>query len=306
MESYLCLDIGGSKYVAGIIRRDGTIVCKRGGTWKNLTADHVMQTLIAESRLLLAQSGETPVAIGATIPGLTDAEHGMWVEASFSGIRNLPVCSLLTEALGLPAYCENDGSAYALAEMIFGCCQDVSDFLFMNVSNGIGGAIVSGGRLLRGSTGSAGEFGHCHIVDGGRLCKCGQQGCLEAYAAGPAITRNYIEMGGDPADAKMIAQRARAGDSPHAQAVYDLEGEYLGRVLATAINLLNPQRVVIGGGVSLAFDVFEESLRNTVAEHTYTSANPNVDIRPTPLGYDAGLYSGAAIAISQREHLFGY
>lgn len=306
MESYLCLDIGGSKYVVGIIRRDGTIVAKRSGRWKNLTADHVMSTLIAEARLLMLECGETPIAIGATIPGLTDAERGMWVEASFSGIRDLPVCAMLTEALGLPAYCENDGSAYALAEMIFGCCQDVSDFVFMNVSNGIGGAIVTNRKLLRGHRGSAGEFGHCRIVDGGRLCKCGQQGCLEAYAAGPAITRNYIELGGDPADAKMIAQRARTGDSPDAQAVYDMEGEYLGRVLATAINLLNPERVVIGGGVSLAFDVFEETLRATVAEQTYTSANPDVDIRPTPLGYDAGLYSGAAIAISQREHLFGY
>jgi len=306
LESYLCLDIGGSKYVVGIIRRDGTIVSKRGGTWRNLTADHVMSTLIAESRLLISQTRETPVAVGATIPGLTDAERGLWVEASFSGIRSLPICALLSEALGIPAYCENDGSAYALAEMIFGCCQDVDDFLFMNVSNGIGGAIVTGGKLLRGYRGSAGEFGHCHIVDGGRPCNCGQQGCLEVYAAGPAITRNYIEMGGDPADAKLIAQRARAGESPHAQAVYDMEGEYLGRVLATAINLLNPQRVVIGGGVSLAFDLFEESLRAAIAEHTYLSANPNVDVRPTPLGYDAGLYSGAAIAISQREHLFGY
>ena len=114
MESYLCLDIGGSKYVVGIIRRDGTIVSKRGGTWRNLTADHVMSTLIAESRLLISQTRETPVAVGATIPGLTDAERGLWVEASFSGIRSLPICALLSEALGIPAYCENDGSAYAL------------------------------------------------------------------------------------------------------------------------------------------------------------------------------------------------
>ena len=82
MESYLCLDIGGSKYVVGIIRRDGTIVAKRSGRWKNLTADHVMSTLIAEARLLVLECGETPIAIGATIPGLTDAERGMWVHNS--------------------------------------------------------------------------------------------------------------------------------------------------------------------------------------------------------------------------------
>lgn len=306
MESYLSLDIGGSKYVVGIVRRDGTIVAKRKGTWEELTAGGVMRTLIQESRKLLEETGEQPLAIGATIPGLTDAARGLWVEASFSGIRDLPICAKLTDALGLPAYCENDGSAYALAEMLFGSCKGVKDFLFMNVSNGIGGAIVSGGVLLRGFSGSAGEIGHCCVVPGGRSCKCGLSGCVEAYAAGPGITRSYVELGGDPADAKAIAERARTDNAPYAQQVFDLEGFYLGRALSTAVNLLNPECVVIGGGISLAFDLFEDSLLQTLHEHIYHSANPHITVRPTPLGYDAGLYSGAAIAISQREHLFGY
>ena len=306
METYLSLDIGGSKYVVGLLRRDGTIVAKRGGSWPELTADGVMRTLIEESRVLLAETSEMPIAIGATIPGLADAERGMWVEASFSGIRELPICQRLTEALGLPAYCENDGSAYALAEMLFGSCRGVKDFIFMNVSNGIGGAIVCGGKLVRGFRGSAGEIGHCCVVPDGRACKCGLNGCLEVYAAGPGITRNYVALGGDPADAKLIAERARTGNDPYAQQVYDMEGVYLGMALASAINLLNPECVVIGGGISLAFDLYEEALLLTVADHVYQTANPNVDIRPTPLGYDAGLFSGAAIAISQREHLFGY
>ena len=99
LESYLCLDIGGSKYVVGVIRRDGTIVRKRSGKWRCLIADHVVKTLIDESRLVLQECGEQPIAIGATIPGLTDAERGLWVEASFSGIRNLPICQLLSDAL---------------------------------------------------------------------------------------------------------------------------------------------------------------------------------------------------------------
>lgn len=306
MESYLCLDVGGSKYVAGIIRRDGTLVAKRGGKWpEKITAQFLLTRLVDESRALLAETSEQPAAIGVTIPGLTDAERGLWVEASFSGIRDFAICQQLTAALGLPAYCENDGQAYALAEMLFGCCQDVKDFLFLNVSNGIGGAIVTGGRLVRGHMGCAGEFGHCCAVPEGRACKCGLYGCLEAHAAGPGITRNYIELGGDPADSRLIAERAREGEE-NALRVFDLEGEYLGRVLSAAVNLLNPERIVIGGGVSLAFDLFSEQLHRTLYHSVYRTANPRVDVMPTPLGYDAGLYSAAAIAVTQREHLCGY
>ncbi len=306
METYLSLDIGGSKYQVGVISRDGQIIAKRFGRWETLTAQGVMDTLIGECRALLAQTGETPIAIGATIPGLTDAQRGMWVEASFSGIGDLPICRMLTDALRLPAYCENDGSAYALAEMLFGSCQSVKNFLFVNISNGIGGAVVVDGKLVRGHTGMAGEFGHCCVVPGGRACKCGQQGCLEMYAAGPGVTRNYIALGGDPADAKVIAQRAREGIHPYATQVFEMEGEYLGRVIAMAVNLLNPECVVLGGGVALAFDLFDDSLHTALRSYTYQRANIGVTVRPTPLGYDAGLLSGAAIAISQRERLFGY
>lgn len=305
METYLCLDAGGSKYVVGLIRHDGTLVAKRGGKWDGLTEEGILHTLVTESRALMAETGERPDAVGVTIPGLADAERGLWVEASFSGIRDFAICARLQQELGIPAYCENDGQAYALAEMLFGCCQDAKDFLFMNISNGIGGAIVTGGQLVRGHTGCAGEFGHCCVVPGGRPCKCGLSGCLEMHAAGPGIARNYQELGGGEADCRLIAQRAREGEET-ALRVFELEGEYLSRVLGAAVNLLNPQRIVIGGGVSLAFDLFEKPLRAALKKTVYAGANPQVDVCATPLGYDAGLYSAAAIAVTQREHLCGY
>lgn len=301
MESYLALDVGGSKFLVAIITRDGRILARDGHAWAPHTADEVLSELLKVSRKLLSETGAQPVACGITIPGLADPARGLWVEASFSGIRDFAICEAFEKELGIPAYCENDGQAYALGEKVFGSCQDVDDFVFVNISNGIGGAIVSGGRLIGGCRGFAGEWGHCHVVDGGRPCKCGQVGCLEMHAAGPGIAKNYAELGGaQPADCKVIAERARAGEKI-ALDTFEMEGQYLGQVIATGVNLLNPKRVVIGGGVSLAFDLYADSLKRTLREQTYQTANPEVDVLPTPLGYEAGLYSAAAIAITQHK-----
>lgn len=308
MQTYLTLDVGGSKYIVALLSREGEVIATRGGAWNPTTAEEVLATILPESRALMEETGLKPVACGITIPGLADPEKGLWVEAQFSGIRDFAICEEVEKALGIPTYCENDGQAYALAEMVFGSCKDVKDFLYVNVSNGIGGAIVSGGRLLGGCSNFAGEFGHCHVVDGGRPCKCGQNGCLEMHAAGPGIARNYQELGGAPdengelAQCKLIAERARAGEET-ALKVFEMEGQYLGRIIAVAVNLLNPKRIVIGGGVSLAFDLYIDSLWKTLREQIYAYANPDFDVLPTPLGYHAGLYSAAAIAITRTEHL---
>lgn len=303
---YLSFDVGGSKYIVGLIGRSGQVLGMRRGVWQALTQETVLETLLREARALLDETGAQPVACGVTIPGLADPEAGLWVEATFSGIRDFPICARLSEALRLPAYCDNDGQAYALAEQVFGSCRDVQDFVYMNVSNGIGGALVSGGRLLTGAHGNASEPGHCCVVPGGRLCKCGSRGCLEMHAAGPAIALNYQEAGGapdgdgQPASAKVIAQRARAGEAL-ARAIFVREGELLGQILAIEINLLNPAKVVLGGGISLAYDLFGPSLERTVAQQVYRGANPDYTIAPTPLGELAGLYGGAAIAVLRTE-----
>ena len=308
MKTYLAMDIGGSKYMVALIAEDGQILCRRQGNWRILNEKYVLSQLLDEARLLLDDSKVRPASCGITIPGLADTKKGLWVEATFSGIREFAICKEVGAALHLPSYCDNDGQAYALAEMVFGCCRDVSDFLFINVSNGIGGAIVSGGKLLTGWRGFAGEFGHCNVVPLGRMCKCGQRGCLEMYAAGPAISHTYAENGGAPdengqiADCKTIAARSRAGDAI-ATAAFKEAGRYIGRVLATAVNLLNPRRIVVGGGVSLAYDLFASSLRQSLQGRIYAYANRDIEILPTPLGYDAGLYGAAAIALTKDRQI---
>lgn len=140
----LCFDIGGSKYNVGLVDREGTALDHEIGLWSAVSQEGVLADLLAcGDRVLERKPDAVPAVIGATIPGLADPERGMWVEASFSGIRDFPIAQRLTERYRLPAYVDNDGQACALAERMFGCCQGVDDFLYLTVSNGVGGAHAS-------------------------------------------------------------------------------------------------------------------------------------------------------------------
>ncbi len=301
----LCFDIGGSKYIVGVVTEQGEVLCSKRFAWDELTADGVLRSLVASGKALLAEYPALhPDVIGITIPGVTDPETGLWVEASFSGIRNFPIGKLLHDAFSLPVYAENDAKACALAEKLFGAARDTEHFLYLTVSNGVGGAVFSDGRLLYG-TGSAGECGHVTVVEDGRLCKCGKKGCLEMYAAGPGLSRTYLEKTGEVLNGEQIADKARQGNAAALEA-FHLEGVYLGRAIGMAVNLLSPRRIVIGGGLSLAFDLYREALGETVNSHIYRAANPDLDIVPSPLGARGGLYGAAAVAVCGKHRRYGY
>ncbi len=224
---------------------------------KSLWAEHTVQAMLGElfcaGHAVLAPlpQGRRPCAAGATIPGLADAASGMWGEASFSGIRELPIARLLRQEFGLPTAIENDARACALAERLFGGRKSCGRFFYVTVSNGIGGALFLNGALYTGALGNAGELGHCTAVENGRPCGCGKRGCLEAHAAGPAITKNYMELGGTPGEERRAAHGERLpparGQGAAALCTFALEGRLLGAALAQAVNILNPARIILGG-----------------------------------------------------------
>lgn len=296
----LAIDPGGSKVRAAVVDESGNVAHRRQQSWRELTADGVVRQIVemAESLVRTCQECQ-PTAIGVTIPGLADPEKGLWVEASFSGIRDLPLRDILEKKFGLPVALRNDAQACAMAERRFGGGRDVKHFLYLTISNGVGGAIWAGEGIYPGGWGNAGEIGHVTVVKNGRPCKCGSRGCLEMYAAGPGIVRNYMEQGGAAVDAMEIARKAEAGE-PAAVKTFQLEGEYLGMAIAAACNLLNPQKVILGGGVSLAFSLFEAALRETVRAEMYCGANPNLEIIPSPLGENGGLLAAATLGFSYQ------
>ena len=297
----LSFDMGGSKLVTGLVTRRGEVLWSQKTTWSPISKQEIMTALIASGQAAMRENPNfQPQVIGATIPGVADYRTGTWLEASFSGIRDFPVASELSHAFSLPVFADNDGNACVLAEHFFGAGQGIDDFLYMTVSNGIGGGIFSGGQLLRGATGAAGEMGHCTVVDNGRLCKCGKRGCLEVYAAGPGIRQTYHELYGTDKSGEELAQMARAGDSS-ALHIWELEGDYLGRIIAASVNLLNPARVILGGGLSLAFPLYEAALWKSIRQNLFAKPNAALEIMPTPLGYQGGLLGAAAIAFFANQ-----
>ena len=295
----LAIDIGGSKLVTGVVDADGSIYGESRAVLSYPLTKEDLRKLISElCHKTLAQYGKDDVlCAGATIPGLADPEKGLWVYASFSGIGDFPIAEQLETDLGIPVYIENDVNACALGEIYFGSCKEVSDFLWITVSNGVGGSVVINGHVHSGAYGNAGEFGHVNVKEDGYLCQCGNRGCTEAQAAGPAILRRYLDRSGsadESLSAKQLALLAREGDLL-AQEIFTETGYFLAKAIAPAVNVLNPQKVIIGGGVALSFDLFYPELKKTLDRMVFQAANQNLVIEQTALGYAAALYGAAAV-----------
>ena len=303
MKNYLAIDIGGSKLMAGILREDGVLMASEKFAWGGLEKDVVFGTILDAARDITSKHPQYEcLSAGATIPGLTDPEAGVWVEASFSGIRNFCISEEFRAATGLDLAIENDANACALAENMFGAAAGVDDFVYFTISNGCGGALFLNGALYAGGLGNAGEFGHVVVTESGRPCGCGSRGCFEMHASGRALAMNYAELCGTSAkdaDAREIASRARGGEA-RAIETYETEGRYIGRVAAMAANILNPGLIVIGGGVSLSFDLFEPEMRRVFKEQTYGRACGKTAIKPAGLGYEGALVAAGALAMRKQ------
>ena len=303
-RAVLARDLGGSKFIAGLVSADGNLIDSRFDRWTVHSEEGILEQLLtAASQLIDANPRPPPLAVGATVPGLTDSVGGIWLDSVFLGIRDFPFADRLSRALSIPAAIENDVNACALAESYFAHDRKLNDFLWVTVSNGVGGAVFLDGRLYHGARQGAGELGHVVVEEGpsARRCHCGNLGCVEAMASGRGLVSNYLQLAGRSSieqqglTAESVAELARAGDDI-ARQTYHMEGVYLGRAIAAAVNILNPSKVFLGGGVSQSFDLFEPALLQTVRARIYRHANPDLSIDVTGLGYHAALLGAAAIA----------
>ena len=294
----LAIDIGGSKILAGIVDDSGNVLGE-----KKILLDKPDQASLLADILSLCDSflnNFEMSAIGLSIPGLVDVEKGVWLEAVFSKVRNFPLGNILAEKYRLPVFLENDANNSALGEKYFGHAKDRDDFIWLTVSNGCGAGVFLNGKLFTGSGGHAGELGHIRVTDEDFTCPCGNTGCLEASAAGPGISRRYKALSGEELSAKEIAVRARAGDKS-AIAVYKKTGEYIGTAIAAAVNVINVPLVVVGGGISMDYDLFSEDMEMTVHKKIYRTANKDLQIEHTKLGYQASLVGAAANCLYQLQ-----
>jgi len=302
----LALDIGGSKLMAASVSISRDHIDIGRISHRSLGERYTTETLVSLIDDAIGELGSFPFErIGVTIPGLADPKTGMWLYASYSGIRDFPIGDILSSRYGnRPVSIENDVNACALGEKVFGVCREVDNYLWMTVSNGIGGGLILNGTPYHGYFGNAAEVGHFRLVEQDAFqCGCGNFGCLEAEAAGPGIARRYrrlLKLNGQEDDslatARDIVERAKNGDSI-AQEVIDTTGTLIGKALSYATNLLNLQMIVLGGGVMQSFDQFFPSMERSFQANLFRDANPLVRIEKSALGYNAALIGAASLTL---------
>lgn len=315
---FLGIDLGGTKIAAGVVDERGRILAREYcETEASRGPEAVFQRLFQITGQLLGTEEidrSAICAIGVAAPGPIDSRSGVvTAPPNLPGWDNVPLANLIHAEFGLPAYLENDANSAALGEHRFGSGQGCRHMVYVTASTGIGGGFILDGKLYTGATGGAAEVGHMTIVPYGPLCGCGNRGCLEALSSGTAIAREarrHMERGvstliaeladGDPerVTAKLVAEAAERGD-PEANRILTQAMNYLGVGMANLVNLLNPELLVIGGGLSKMGDRLFEPVRQAIDLRAFASAAEAVEIRRAQLGDDVGLLGAAAVAISR-------
>jgi glucokinase len=253
--------------------------------------------MLAIAKEILA--GAKPDAIGVSFGGPVEVTTGtVCLSHHVPGWENTLLRDQLRQEFGVPAIVDNDANVAALGEWTFGMGQGCATMLYVTVSTGIGGGWILNGEIYRGADGLAGEIGHITVRPGGAECVCGKRGCLEVEACGPAIARKMRERlkGKAPDDitGEFVAQRAQQGDRI-AQEVMDEVAQILGEGLGAALNLMNPHRIVLGGGVTKSGERYWRIVRETARAYAILRVT-RVDIQPAALGDDAPLWGAVALA----------
>ncbi|MFJ6570094.1 ROK family protein [Streptomyces sp. NPDC091292] len=299
-EHVIALDVGGTGMKAALVARDGTLLHEaRRATGRTRGADAVVEGILdfaAELRAYGAERfGRPASAAGVAVPGVVDAEHGTAVYSANLGWRDVPMRDLLSARLdGVPVALGHDVQTGGLAEGRIGAGRGADRFLFVPLGTGIAGAIGIEGRIEPGAHGSAGEIGHIVVRPGGPECSCGQRGCLERLASAGAISRAWAEASGDPdADAADCAKAVRSGDA-RAVAVWQDAVDVLADGLVTALTLLDPRLLIIGGGLAEAGETLFTPLRAAVARRVTFQKLP--EIVPAALGDTAGCLGAGLLA----------
>lgn len=291
------IDLGGSTFKCGLISPEWSIVARNEAPTRPLEGPAQAAERVAEQvRALLAQlpSGASVPSLGICSPGPIDRSRGMIVDPpNLTGWRNVPFAQMLSERAGLPVSLEHDAKAAALGEYHFGAGRGSKSMALLIVGTGIGAAMITDGELYRGAHDAAGEVGHITVDLDGPICTCGSQGCVEAYAGGPAIVSAYnyaTRRGVDSGEA--IVQAAHEGDEI-ARRVFQRAGRALGAAIATIAMLNDIDTFVLFGSVVKAGELLLAPAREAVPHYSHQSISSRVRILVGALGNDAGILGAA-------------
>jgi glucokinase len=320
------LDLGGTNIVAGAMPEDGSreIAVRSAPTRADQGAESVVDriarmidTVVAETIAETGAKRSDFAGVGIGSPGPLDRERGIVIVTPNLGWRNFPLRDEVSNRVGLPATLDNDANCATLGEWWCGAAKGARHVVGMTIGTGIGGGLILDGRLFHGASDVAGEIGHTTIDSTGRRCKCGNYGCLEAYASGPAIAERAREAlaGGEPSiltslveddltriTAQLVYEAAKKDDDVARQVVRET-ATFLGAGVANLLNIFNPDVVVIAGGVTQAGEPLFEPLRAEVRRRAFRPAVEACRILPGTLKGSAGVVG--AVATFKQQVLDG-
>lgn len=314
MTKRIGIDVGGTNVKIALVDGEGKIIYSNSvPTYAQMGYEYTVNNIKQAIRDLMKETNTDAKeieGIGFDFPGQVDYKTGVVKLApNIPGWVNVPIAQMIEEEFNIPTRIDNDVRCAALGELKFGAGKGCENFVCITVGTGIGSGLVINGQLVRGAANAAGEIGHIKLqMNGGPICGCGDTGCLEAFASGPSIvamaqeylkggkSTKFREMAGADGEITpyIVAKAAEAGD-PVAKRIFEIVGTYIGMGLVSVINLLNPEKVIIGGGVAAAGDLLLEPIRKTVKERAMVVAGNSVEIVPAQLGNSAGVIGASML-----------
>lgn len=310
----LGIDLGGTRIKTAVVSGDKEILARDvRSTPADEGVDAVVDAMVESAQAALAEAGvEAADAAGIGAPGPMNWRTGIvYSPPNLKGWTNVPLADLMGKRLGIPCFVDNDANLACYGEYHKGAGRDVESMCLLTLGTGVGGGIIVFGKLLRGIDGTAGEIGHMTVERDGRQCGCGSRGCLEQYASVTGMVKTAREgleagresalrvaCGGDVGriTGKMISDAAEQGDE-FARWVVQETGEWLGVGISSLINLLNPEAIVLGGGMISAGDLLFEATRRRARADAFEVPAKRAQIIPAELGDDAGVIGAAAMAL---------
>ncbi|MGE5530001.1 MAG: ROK family protein [Patescibacteria group bacterium] len=311
------VDLGGTKIATVLVGPKGEVLAEdQRPTEAERGVEAVIDRLADSARAAAGGRLAEVAAVGLGAPGPLNISQGLIFKApNLPGWDNVPVARMLGARLGMPISLENDANAAAYAEWAAGAGRGARDMIYLTISTGIGGGLIAGGRLHHGRDDAAGEVGHMTVLPEGPPCGCGRRGCWETLCSGTAIAAEMVRRlaggahsraqelaGGDPAaiTAAHVAQAAREGD-PVAASVLERAFFFLALGITNLIHLLNPDTIVIGGGVAKLGDQLFGPVRALVRERAYPTLVEGLPIVPAALGGRSGSLGAALVARARQN-----
>ena len=313
MKYYAGIDLGGTNTKIGLVDEDGNIIFTT--IVKTDSMEGFEKTIQRLSKILLQQvksfdlNFDDVQSVGVGVPGPVLNSRVVKFWANFPWKNGVDLALEFEKNLGKPVKADNDVNVITLGEMWKGSAQGYKNVLGLAIGTGIGGGIIIDGKLVSGENGAGGEVGHIKVERDGKLCGCGQKGCWEAYASATGLIREaqsrlavnktnglYEQVIGRDLEAKDIFDVAKEGDA-FALDLVDYEADYIALGIGNLLNVLDPEIVVVGGGVSLAGDILFDKVKERLKKYAFPSTTENLKIVAASLGNDAGILGAAYLGM---------